>query len=216
MPTGYTAAIADDITFNDFVMNCSRAMGALILMRDEPSNAPIPERFEPTDYHAKKIEAAKAKLLELQGLSEAETIAAAQAAFDEETEARDSAMRKNDSLREKYTAMLGQVKAWETPTPDHDGFKTFMVEQITGSIDFDCSNSYYIDRKPVLLSGDAWLAREMISANKDLEYHTAENLKEIERTEGRNKWLRELRVSLKGSNNQGNSVAEGDPTEPKA
>ena len=53
MPTGYTAAIAKDITFNDFVMQCAKAM--LIMMRDEPANAPIPERFEPGSHYVNKI-----------------------------------------------------------------------------------------------------------------------------------------------------------------
>lgn len=196
MPTGYTAAIADDITFNDFAMICARAMGALVMMRDEPSGTQIPARFEPTDYHTKKISEANAKLLELQGMSSAQVIAAAQSAFAEEVEARNSAIQKNDDLREKYTSMLQQVRAWEPPTTDHNGFKEFMVEQITTSIDFDCNNRFYMERKPTLLSGDGWLDRETIKAKKELDYHTEENKKEIDRTEDRNRWLKELRDSL--------------------
>lgn len=206
MPTGYTAAIADDITFNDFAMRCARAMGALVMLRDEPSDAPIPERFEPTDYHTKKIAEANAKLLELHGMSEAEATAAAQAAFAEETAARNLAIHKSNELRQKYQTMLEHVQAWEPPTPDHDGFKTFMVEQITGSIDFDCNNSYYMERKPILFSGKEWLERETANAKKDLDYHTQENTKEIERTEGRNRWIKELRDSLNGSNDTANGI----------
>jgi hypothetical protein len=49
MPTGYTAAVADGtITeFPDFAMQCARAFGTLVLMRDEPQDAAIPEKFEP-------------------------------------------------------------------------------------------------------------------------------------------------------------------------
>lgn len=200
MPTGYTAAIADDITFSDFAMRCARAMGALVMMRDEPYDAPIPERFAPTDYHTKKIAEANAKLVQLKGMSEVEATASAKAAFTEATDARNSAMQKNDDLRKKYTCMLQQVQAWEPPTQDHNGFKTFMIEQITGSIDFDCDNSYYMERKPILLSGEEWLERETEKAKKDLNYHIAENTNEIERTEGSNRWVKELRDSLKGSN----------------
>jgi hypothetical protein len=103
MTTGYTAAIANDITFNDFAMRCARAMGALVMMRDEPFDAPIPERFEPSDYHIKKIADASARLLELQAMSEIEAIASAQAAFAEETGARNSAIQEKDDLRKKYT-----------------------------------------------------------------------------------------------------------------
>jgi hypothetical protein len=36
MPTGYTAAIGEGIEFDKFVMQCARAMGACVMMRDEP------------------------------------------------------------------------------------------------------------------------------------------------------------------------------------
>jgi len=38
MPTGYTNCIKDGVTFEQFVWKCARAMGALVMMRDEPSN----------------------------------------------------------------------------------------------------------------------------------------------------------------------------------
>ena len=61
MPTGYTLELYDgkDITFEEFVLKCARAFGALINMRDEPRDAPIPERFEPSYYHLKELIKAK-------------------------------------------------------------------------------------------------------------------------------------------------------------
>ena len=56
MPTEYTDAIADGISFNDFMMKCARGMGALIMMSDEPSDAPILEQFEPSDYCSTLLE----------------------------------------------------------------------------------------------------------------------------------------------------------------
>ncbi len=50
MPTGYTDAVKDGITFDQFVLGCARGMGALVMMRDEPSGTPIPERFEPSRF----------------------------------------------------------------------------------------------------------------------------------------------------------------------
>jgi len=63
MPTGYTNCIKDGVTFEQFVWKCARAMGALVMMRDEPSNAPIPVKFEPSNYYAEEVAKAKAKLL---------------------------------------------------------------------------------------------------------------------------------------------------------
>ena len=72
MPTGYTLDLYDgkDITFEEFALRCARAFGALISMRDEPIDAPIPERFEPSDYHLKELEKAKKRLKEVKKWNE--------------------------------------------------------------------------------------------------------------------------------------------------
>ena len=73
MPTGYTDAIKDGITFQQFAMNCARAFGACVTMRDDPSDKPIPERFEPSAWHKERLGDAYAALSELDkmGISEA-------------------------------------------------------------------------------------------------------------------------------------------------
>ena len=62
MPTGYTAAVKDGITFEQFAWSCARAFGALIDMRDSPTGAPIPQRFEPSQYNAVEAEKASAEI----------------------------------------------------------------------------------------------------------------------------------------------------------
>jgi hypothetical protein len=68
MPTGYTAAIKDGISFQQFAMACARAFGALVMMRDEPSSAPIPD-FQPSNFHVEHLELARAELARLQALT---------------------------------------------------------------------------------------------------------------------------------------------------
>ena len=63
MPTGYTAELMEKgEPFNRFVMRCARAFGALIDLRDAQMDAPIPEKFEPSDYHVKALAKALAEL----------------------------------------------------------------------------------------------------------------------------------------------------------
>lgn len=50
----------ENFTFPEFAMRCARNFGALIMMRDEPLDAPIPEKFEPSGYYKKEYEKAKA------------------------------------------------------------------------------------------------------------------------------------------------------------
>lgn len=196
MPTGYTAAISEGITFNDFIMRCARGMGALIMMRDEPFDAPIPERFEPSDYHATKQAAAEAAMKRLREMSDEEAGSEARQDFERACAANVEAIEKNERLRDQYETMLAQVKAWNPPTADHHGLKKFMIEQITGSIDFDCDTSYYRQNAHERLSATAWREAKLAEAQRDYDYHSAEHRKEVERTESRNQWLKLLRESL--------------------
>ena len=44
-------------------MNCARAFGACVELRDEPGGGDrIPEAFEPSDYHLKAVEKARSEL----------------------------------------------------------------------------------------------------------------------------------------------------------
>lgn len=194
MPTGYTVDIAKDITFEQYVWHCARAMGALIMMRDEPFDAPIPERFEPSDYNAKRLAEAHERLDWLNGLS-------AREASDEAAQAHSAALESHrryesekDTLRKKYWAMLEKVQDWTPPTAEHVGFKEFMESQIRDSIKFDCHNSY--DREPQPMTGIAWRAAETEKALKDVKYHSEEHAKEVTRNTQRNQWIASLRLSL--------------------
>jgi hypothetical protein len=171
-------------------------MGALVMMRDESFDVPIPERFEPSDYHATKQVAAEIELNKLRHMTSAEAEEAARQEFMEESARHVESMQKNDDLRKKYEAMLAEVQAWQPPTPDHDGMKAFMVEQLTGSIDFDCDNSYYRDNAPKRWNGPDWLEKKIAAARHDIDYHHKEHGKEVERTESRNIWIKQLRESL--------------------
>ncbi len=73
MPTGYTAILMEKgQTFQEFIMGCARAFGALIEMRDSPNDAPIPDKFEPSDYHAKRIIELREKLAKFKLMTDAE------------------------------------------------------------------------------------------------------------------------------------------------
>ena len=194
MPTGYTAAIADGISFEQFVWRCARGMGALVMMRDHPTDAPIPERFEPSNYHADRVIEAVAAFERLSAMSVEDAAAsAADAHLSEIAGCKRRALTRSE-LRTKYEAMLADVIAWTAPTAEHAGFKIFMVDQLKQSIDWDCSDKY--DEQPRELTGAEWKIAAVAKAVRDIEYHTKENNEEIKRTEGRNEWLRALRESL--------------------
>lgn len=195
MPTGYTADIAKGITFEQYAMSCARAFGALVMMRDEPSDAPIPDAFAPSDYHARAIVEARKKLHDLCLLDGPDLLAAHTAAVKEWQDGVDRREREAQELRQKYEAMLAKAKAYRPPTPDHQKFAEFMVEQIEQSIDFDCK-VYRPDR--VTDDPIRWRNLQIEAAKSNIAYHEKEHQKEIERTASRNKWIADLRSSLNG------------------
>ncbi len=193
MPTGYTADIAKGISFQQYALSCARAFGALVMMRDEPSDAPIPEAFTPSDYYVKALTDARAKLAELQAL-DGEALLAAHSAAAKADEARDAEYaREKADLRAKYEAMLEQARAYKAPSPDHEEFARFMVKQIEESIDFDCT---IYPRDPINPSATGWLAEQIQQAAKSVRYYAEEHDKELARTASRNQWIAQLRKSL--------------------
>lgn len=196
MPTGYTQPIADGITFEQFALNCARAFGACITLRDEQGGGEkIPDSFEPSDYHEKALIKARADLAAIQALSPEECESSADHDFKADQASRDDQKARMVDLRQKYEDMLVKVEAWNPPSTDHVGMKEFMYKQITESINWDCSYTHY-DEPAVRLTGTEWREQKMKTILGSIEYHKESHAKEIERTNQRNEWVRLLRTSL--------------------
>jgi len=191
MPTGYTYKIKDGQSFEDFLFGCARAFGACVSMRDEPDGTPIPERFEPSDYHVKERDKAKKQYEIISDLSDAQAEEKALAEYTQELTRYNLRALQNNNEQALYKAMLGKVQAWQAP-PTHLEFKKFMIEQLETSMNFDNFEPDY----PKQISGRAWKAKAEAQALRDISYHTTEYAKEVERVESRNKWINDLRESL--------------------
>jgi len=196
MPTGYTSKIADGISFEDFIMSCARAFGALVIMRDDPLNKTIPQEFRPSDYHKNKLVEIEKELAEVKVLSSREALTKAKKEYQALLDGKEKGIRKAGELQRKYEEMLIKVKQWNPPTSDHIGLKDFMIEQITSSIKFDCGTSCYEEQQIKLLTGSEWRAKRIQLLQKAVAYHTKEHLNEVARVAGRNDWIKKLRESL--------------------
>jgi len=198
MPTGYTAAIKNGITFEQFVWSCARAFGALVEMRDDPADAPIPDRLKPSDYHQKKLVEIEAKFIQIEAMSPEELTELANKEYANEVTRLRERISESLDLKEKYTAMLSQVKAWVPPSDDHREMKAFMVEQIESSIKFDCGVDYYEKELAELQrhTGAGWQSKTIVELVRSKAYHTKEHIEEVARVEERNTWLRQLRESV--------------------
>lgn len=196
MPTGYTADIKDGISFKTFAMNCARAFGACIELRDEGGGGEvIPEAFAPSDYHAKALEKARTELLALEAMTPEQCERSAAKAYDDAETNRVVRLQEKADQRAAYEAMLAKVRAWAPPTPEHADLHEFMAGQITESIRFDCDGTYY-ETPTVRLTGDEWAAQRRASLSRDVGYHEREHAAEVQRASSRTAWVAALRASL--------------------
>lgn len=203
MPTGYTATLYEGKpqTFEEFVWSCARAFGALMTMRDDSLDAPIPQAFEPSTYHAEAIDKAERRLMEVDLWTDDEAEVEAERDWNDRLKAIRKAESDRYAIKVRYEAMLARVEAWEAPTAEHVGLKEFMAEQLRRAIDFDTGtrpSSEWLGGT-VRLTAAEYRAQQIERAERDIGYHTAEHEKELERTRTRNEWVAALRESLVGA-----------------
>lgn len=195
MPTGYTADLHDGkpITFEQFVLKCSRAMGAAIMQRDESPDVEIRERAL-DDYHVQNVAKSAARMQEAiaRPLSEWEVLQ--ERAITEAEAYREKYLADQAAMEERYRGMLAEVHAWAPPTPEHFGLKTFMIEQLESSIRFDCGD--YVPAVPVRVSADLYAQTEIARLTKEHGRDVQYLAEERERVAGQNAWVRALRESL--------------------
>lgn len=198
MPTGYTSDIENDMSFEDFVLGCARAFGACVHQRDDSGKAKPTFREEST-YHVDRLSEAKVEVARLEAMRGVND----RTKFGKEIIEKEHASEQkyfNDkvALRNKYEAMLQKVYNWHSPSPEHDNLKSFMIEQITSSIDFDCDTKYTMERLTALSKANPLdkYNDALRRAYKDVEYHETEIAKEREKVAEANKWIERLYVSL--------------------
>lgn len=199
MPTGYTAAIVDGkITdFPTFAMQCARAFGALISMRDDAWDAVIPQKFDPDLYYAEKLIEAKNQLEALQQMTMLEAISACEKEYAEQVAERDKYKRRLRIENQRLQDMIAKVKAWDPPSANHTEMKKFMLDQLKISLnDIDDSriNEIFSVRK---VEAREWLNNKINNLHNDIGRYAAEYEKDVERAKGRTLWIQQLRDSLK-------------------
>ncbi len=194
MPTGYTATLMEKgQTFQEFIMGCARAFGALIAMRDSPNDAPIPDKFEPSDYHAKRLIESREKLAKLKAMTDAEKESFGHTEKDADIERIEQWLEKARAQNKRLENMAAQVQAWNPPTNDHRELKDFMLQQISISKNtLDYTSLAAATEKPAI----AYYVSAISEAAQSIKYHTEENSKEIEHINGRTEWVRQLRESI--------------------
>lgn len=200
MPTGYTAVIAEkeNCTLEEYAMRCARNFGALIDMREEPMDAQIPERFEINPRYKAELEYAEKEYHDFDALPYSEKIAVLERDYERMAEKyAESDKIENERrrvLRVRYEAMLEKISRWESPTPDHENLREFMIKQINDCLKHECSawKSTVGEKEEWLNVGEHenYLKRRILMARESYKKH-------LDGLAAKNKWLSDLRESLK-------------------
>lgn len=194
MPTGYTADVANGkvADFATFALRCARAFGATIMQRDDPMDEP-PKHREPSDFYAKSLAGAEARLVELAAMTLGDAEAAAKEAYDKAVAQCAEWNANIDAENARYDAMREQVRAWEPPTAEHEGLKSFMLEQLATS-----RTDYRHEVTTPKQDGRSWLDAEITTTRERIGRYAKEVAEERARCALANSWIDALYESVKG------------------
>ncbi len=200
MPTGYTYRIIDepDLTFSQFALDCARAFGACIDLRDEPRDTPILDEFKPSSYHQEALATAKKTVSYLQGLTHEQRVAFGESEKLKRRQGLVESREKCLLASQRLQQMRLQVAAWEPPSPDHVELKNFMLSQIDDTIKHDGSVSYEDTRlRDLEAQGPLeFYGLALAAACAAVPYHEKRLAEDIKRANERTLWVRQLRESL--------------------
>jgi poly-D-alanine transfer protein DltD len=201
--TGYTQALVDNnLDFPTFALTCARAFGVCISLRDESLDVLPPEKIEENSYYLEQLKKTNEKFRLLNAMSKKEALEWSRNEIARQIanlkKVKEEVLAKDEIG--KCRAMVEKVEAWEPPTEEHIGLKTFMLQQLSESIRYASSSTSYYDEgieKLEKTNPDKFFQEEIEDVAKDLTRYGKEWEKELLRTQESNNWLKSLRDSLK-------------------
>jgi hypothetical protein len=204
MPTGYTHGVSEGTitTFEQFAEQCMRAFGACIMQRDDPMSDKPKLRTPDTSYHSKELKRARAQLRRAKKVKASILALRAIEQAQNDHKYHTNKIAEEKVIFKRYSRMLEDAEAWVPPTPEHENFKKFMIEQLRDSIKHDCSGNYHERELQLavsrLLGFNAKENRaELIeTANRDIQYHLKEIAEERRRVKESNDWIMAIYNSL--------------------
>ena len=188
MPTGYTADILKNKSFQHFALKCARAFGAYASLRDHALDDDTPTELKVDPYHLTSLKEAEEELKKFVAMSDEELRLKLE---DEYAASVIRHLKKLSKMKDEtrvYKHYLEMAKVWNPPTDKHIGLKKFMIEQLEETIKSDC----YDLEAPKKPSIQQWKQSKIDSLEKDIIYHQNNYEKELLRTKQNNVWIKQL------------------------
>lgn len=176
-------------------MECARAFGALVTLRDSPEQE-IPEELPRETYHEKAYAESAAEFTRLSNLTPEERASLGISLKADAVANAEKNLAEERTDLEKISMVLEQAKAWDAP-PNHTKLKEFMIEQLTTSMP---NVAYYEDLLTQCqnTTPDQFFEKHVGEAEWSVNYHANGQKEDDLRRDDRNTWIRELRESLAG------------------
>ena len=196
MPTGYTTGVADGtITdFTEYALQCARAFGACITLRDESISSDIPH-FEVNNYYKIKLSEARRDLATFLAMDESQQQKLYMEEYKNNIEVANKGIAEKQNQLQRYEKMLEMAKQFLPPSQDHINYANFLIDQLEESIKWDCDTSYYEKLKEPI-EFEVWQSKKIKDLNWNIQYNEKSHKEEIERIESRNRWISQLKESL--------------------
>lgn len=194
--TGFTQIIEDhdDVTFEQYLWRCARGMMAFVRERESGLDAQVPLEVVPQPFYEEWLTSERERLAELESL----TLDGAANAMAEENAERLRKHQEYDAERRKrcrqYDKMRDQVVKWQPPTPEHEGLKEVMLEQIEISMP---DHEREADELPVAATDPAkWRDERIEHARQEVKRREESLSKEHERCRKATEWIQALHKQI--------------------
>lgn len=199
MPSGYTEPVASGkiIEFKEYALLCARAFGACISLRDEPLGLEIPE-FKVNDYYLKRMQETEEEVASLLSMTQEDKEINFNKYVSDALKSAEEKLSEQTEIKQRYEKMLEQARHFDPPSPEHYNYKSFMIEQLKQSIEWDCSDDYYLGQIIEIksLSLELWFKLQLYTAQSDLDYYKEQWQEEQDRVDKNNLWVKQLKESL--------------------
>lgn len=199
MPSGYTEGILSGTIndLNDFIWTCARGFGAFITQKDNIDEPPILKE-KPNPYYKNKIKQLLNEQQKYNEYTDNDWQSTYLKYIEDQLKDIDDNIKEKIESKEKYENILNQVKEWIPPNENFHELKSFMINQIEESIDFDCDTSFWQERKNKIsnLKLEQYKRNVLNDINESLISNKEYYDKEVQRVKERNQWKQQLIESI--------------------
>lgn len=203
MPTDLTHKVIKGqiTTLEEFAKTCARGFGPLIHMRDDPLDAPYRPR-KPNEYNADNAKRLQKEKEELANLSDEEISSMLQDRRKADLQNHKENIERSLKIQDRIKPLLEEARQWTPPSPAHNYFKEFMIEQLESTLKLEGSTGHYerqlkhLEAQPIPTPAQ-YRKDQLAYIEERISWHAKMQEKEEQVCDENNKWAEQIFNSFK-------------------